>query len=53
MILITGALGFVGSATRATRMKMAMLAAENLQVALEGGVPPSLINHDALRHRRT
>ena len=34
----------IGSATRATRMRMAMLAAENMSVALAGGVPPNLVN---------
>lgn len=33
----------IGSATRATRLRMAMLAAENLQAALTGKVPPNLI----------
>ena len=34
----------IGSATRATRMNMAMLAARNLSSALQGEMPPSLIN---------
>jgi lactate dehydrogenase-like 2-hydroxyacid dehydrogenase len=34
----------IGSATRATRMNMAMLAARNLSAALQGETPPSLIN---------
>ena len=34
----------IGSATRATRMSMAMLAAKNLQAALEGRTPPNLVN---------
>ena len=33
----------VGSATRATRMRMAMLAVENLTAALTGRVPPNLL----------
>lgn len=33
----------IGSATRATRMRMAMLAAENLAAALSGSVPPNLV----------
>ncbi len=34
----------VGSATRATRMRMATLAAENLTAVLTGRVPPSQVN---------
>ena len=34
----------IGSASSATRMKMAMLAAENLIAALTGGAPPNLLN---------
>ncbi len=34
----------IGSATRATRMRMAMLAAENMQSALEGREPPNRVN---------
>jgi glyoxylate reductase len=34
----------VGSATAATRLAMAMLAAENLLAALEGRRPPNLVN---------
>lgn len=34
----------VGSATGGTRLKMAMLAAENLLAALEGRCPPNLVN---------
>ncbi len=33
-----------GSATHATRLKMALLAAENLIAALTGGDPPNLLN---------
>jgi gluconate 2-dehydrogenase len=40
----------IGSATLATRMKMAMLAAENLSAALSGNVPPNLVNRDVLNH---
>ena len=29
-----------------------MLAAQNLEIALQGGVPPSLLNPEALRNRR-
>ncbi len=34
----------VGSSTEATRKAMAMLAAQNLVAALQGGTPPNLIN---------
>jgi len=34
----------VGSATAATRLKMALLAAENLLAALEGRRPPNIVN---------
>ncbi len=34
----------IGSATLATRMKMAMLAAQNLTAALQGRTPPNLVN---------
>jgi lactate dehydrogenase-like 2-hydroxyacid dehydrogenase len=34
----------IGSASSATRMKMAMLAADNLIAALSGGKPPNLLN---------
>ena len=34
----------IGSATRATRMRMAMLAAKNMQMALEGREPPNWVN---------
>jgi len=40
----------IGSATLATRMKMAMLATENLSAALSGNVPPNLVNRDVLEH---
>jgi len=39
----------VGSATGETRLKMAMLAAENLLAALEGQRPPNLVNPEVLR----
>ncbi len=38
----------VGSATADTRLKMAMLAAENLLAALEGRRPPNLVNPEVL-----
>ena len=34
----------IGSATRATRLRMAMLAAENMLAALAGKTPPNLVN---------
>lgn len=34
----------LGSATRATRMRMAMLAARNIAAALTGEIPPNLVN---------
>ncbi len=34
----------IGSATRATRMRMAMLAAENMLAALSGKAPPNLVH---------
>ena len=34
----------IGSATRATRLNMATLAADNLIAALTGGTPPNLVN---------
>lgn len=38
----------VGSATAETRLKMALLAAENLLVALEGRRPPNPVNPEVL-----
>ena len=34
----------IGSATHATRMRMAALAAENMKAALTGKIPPNLVN---------
>jgi glyoxylate/hydroxypyruvate/2-ketogluconate reductase len=34
----------IGSATHATRMRMAMLAADNMLAALAGKIPPNLLN---------
>jgi glyoxylate reductase len=34
----------VGSATIATRTKMAVMAADNMVTALKGKVPPNLVN---------
>jgi len=39
----------VGSSTEATRKAMAMLAAQNLVAALQGRLPPNLINPEARR----
>jgi glyoxylate reductase len=39
----------IGSASRATRLKMATLAAENCLAALEGRRPPNLVNPEAWR----
>jgi len=39
----------LGSATEATRAKMATMAATNLVAALKGETPPNLVNPDALR----
>ncbi|MGV3656003.1 MAG: 2-hydroxyacid dehydrogenase [Noviherbaspirillum sp.] len=39
----------IASASRATRLAMANLAADNLIAALEGGVPPNLVNPEAKR----
>jgi len=42
----------IGSATRATRTAMAMLAVENCLAALDGKTPPNLLNRDVLAARR-
>jgi len=42
----------IGSATRATRMKMNLLAVKNLASALSGKRPPSLLNPQAWPKRR-
>jgi lactate dehydrogenase-like 2-hydroxyacid dehydrogenase len=39
----------IGSASRATRLKMATRAAENCVAALEGRRPPNLVNPEAWR----
>lgn len=39
----------IGGASRATRLKMAMLAAQNLVAALCGGTPPNLLNPAVLQ----
>ncbi|MCE4611017.1 MAG: D-glycerate dehydrogenase [Desulfurococcales archaeon] len=41
----------IGSATKETRMKMAMMAAENLIAFSEGKVPPNLVNKDVVKIR--
>lgn len=41
----------LGSATHATRAKMATMAATNLVTALRGEAPPNLVNPDALQSR--
>lgn len=42
----------VGSATIATRSRMAVMAAENLLAGVRGQVPNHLVNPDVLAHRR-
>ncbi|MDO9528469.1 MAG: D-glycerate dehydrogenase [Syntrophales bacterium] len=42
----------VGSATIATRSRMAVMAAENLLAGIRGQVPDHLVNPDVLAHRR-
>jgi glyoxylate/hydroxypyruvate/2-ketogluconate reductase len=42
----------IGSATRATRTAMAMLASKNLTAALSGKRPPNLLNPEAWAKRR-
>jgi lactate dehydrogenase-like 2-hydroxyacid dehydrogenase len=42
----------IGSATRATRTAMALLAAKNLTAALSGKRPPNLLNPEAWAKRR-
>jgi gluconate 2-dehydrogenase len=42
----------IGSATRATRMKMNLLAVKNLTAALAGKRPPNLLNPEAWAKRR-
>jgi len=38
----------IGSASRETRLRMAMMAAENLLAGLLGKRPPNLVNHEVL-----
>ena len=42
----------IGSATRATRMKMNLLAVKNLAAALSGRRPPNLLNPEAWPKRK-
>jgi lactate dehydrogenase-like 2-hydroxyacid dehydrogenase len=42
----------IGSATRATRMKMNLVAVKNLTAALSGRRPPNLLNPEAWSKRR-
>jgi phosphoglycerate dehydrogenase-like enzyme len=39
----------IGSATRATRLKMAMIAANNMIEALSGKMPPNAVNPEVYR----
>jgi len=39
----------IASASRETRLRMAMIAAENLISALQGKRPPNLVNEEVLR----
>jgi len=43
----------IGSASRATRLKMNHLAVDNLEAILAGRVPPNLLNPEALGKRRS
>ena len=42
----------IASASRETRLKMCMMAAENLVAGLKGEQPPNLVNPEVLGHRR-
>lgn len=42
----------IGSASVATRTKMAIMAAENLVAGLKGEIPPNLVNKDVLKNRK-
>ena len=42
----------IASASRETRLKMCMMAAENLAAGLKGEHPPNLVNPEALGNRR-
>ncbi len=41
----------IGSATKETRMRMAMIAAENLLAFADGKIPPNLVNRDVVKVR--
>ena len=41
----------IGSASRATRLKMAEMAARNIAAVLEGGTPPHCVNPEASSQR--
>ncbi len=43
----------IGSSSRATRLKMCLMAAENVVAGLRGERPPNLVNPEALEHRRS
>jgi len=42
----------IGSSSRETRLKMCLMAAENVLAGLKGERPPNLVNPEALRNRR-
>lgn len=42
-----------GSATRETRTKMALMAAENLIIGLKGGIPPNCVNKEVFQKKPT
>ena len=42
----------IGSSSRATRLKMCMMAVENVLAGLKGERPPNLVNPEALARRR-
>jgi glyoxylate reductase len=42
----------IASASHETRLKMCMMAAENLLAALRGQTPPNLVNREVWEHRR-
>ena len=43
----------IASSSHETRLRMSMMAAENLVLALEGTFPPNLVNPGVWEHRRT
>ena len=42
-----------GSGTIETRTKMALMAAENLRIGLQGGIPPNCINKEVFQNKPT